>query len=118
MGCALEPYLRVYTAEILPRHILQFLMLDQDFPRSIRFCTGQIETHMAAITRSAGMTGGDGPDRLAGRLGARLQYADLDELEAQGPTQFLRTVLDECWSIHRAVYETFVAYPLEARLPA
>ena len=118
MGCALEPYLRVYTAEILPRHILQFLMLDEDFPRSIRFCTAQIETHMNAISRVAGMPGGEGPVRLAGRLAARLQYADLDELTAQGPTAFLRAVLGECSAIHKAVHETFVAYPLEERLPA
>lgn len=32
MGCALEPYLRAYTAEMQPRLILQFLMLDEDFP--------------------------------------------------------------------------------------
>jgi uncharacterized alpha-E superfamily protein len=37
MACALEPYLRVYTADINPRFILEFLLFDEDFPRSIRF---------------------------------------------------------------------------------
>ena len=118
MGCALEPYLRVYTAEMQPRFILQFLTLDEDFPRSIRFCTHQIETHLAAIIRHSGMAGSVGPDRLAGRLRARLQYADMDELEAQGARPFLKTVLDECSAIHRSLYDAFVAYPLEERLPA
>ncbi len=118
MGCALEPYLRVYTAEMQPRYILKFLMLDEDFPRSIRFCTQEIETHLTAITRHAGLSGAAGPDRLAGRLRARLQYADMDELEAQGASAFLKTVLDECSTIHRSLYDAFVAYPLEARLPA
>ena len=118
MGCALEPYLRVYTAEMQPRYILQFLMLDEDFPRSIRFCTQQIEQHLAAIIRHAGLAGRVGPDRLAGRLRARLQYADMDELEAQGASAFLKTVLDECAAIHRSLYDAFVAYPLEDRLPA
>jgi uncharacterized alpha-E superfamily protein len=118
MGCALEPYLRVYTAEVHARHILQFLMLDEDFPRSIRFCTQQIETHLAAIIRHSGMAGSVGPDRLAGRLRARLQYADMDELEAQGASSFLKSVRDECSDIHRGLYDTFVAYSLEERLPA
>jgi uncharacterized alpha-E superfamily protein len=48
MACALEPYLRVYTAEIEPRHILEFLVFDEDFPRSIRFATAQIEQHLSA----------------------------------------------------------------------
>ena len=118
MGCALEPYLRVYTAEIQPRYILQFLTLDEDFPRSLRFCTQQIETHLAVIIRHSGMAGSVGPDRLAGRLRARLQYADIDELEAQGASPFLKTVLDECSAVHRSLYDAFVAYPLEERLPA
>ena len=117
MGCALEPYLRVYTAEMQPRFILQFLTLDEDFPRSIRFCTQQIETHLAAIIRHAGLAGSVGPDRLSGRLRARLQYADIDELEDQGASPFLRIVLDECLAIHRSLYDAFVAYPLEDRLP-
>jgi uncharacterized alpha-E superfamily protein len=117
MGCALEPYLRVYTAEMRPRYILQFLLLDEDFPRSIRFCAQEIEAHLSAIIRHAGMAGRVGPDRLAGRLRARMQYADLDEIETGGASDFLKTVLDECAAIHRSLYDTFVAYPLEDRLP-
>ncbi|MBX3482317.1 alpha-E domain-containing protein [Phenylobacterium sp.] len=118
MGCALEPYLRVYTAEMQPRFILQFLTLDEDFPRSIRFCTDQIEQHLSAIIRHAGLAGRVGPDRLAGRLRARLQYADMTDLENEGASAFLKTVLDECSAIHRSLYDAFVAYPLEDRLPA
>jgi uncharacterized alpha-E superfamily protein len=118
MGCALEPYLRTYTADMQTRNILKFLMLDEDFPRSIRFCTQQIEQHLGSITRHAGFSGTGGPERLAGRLRARLQYVDMAELEAQGASAFLNTVLDECMSIHSGVYDAFVAYPLEDRLPA
>jgi uncharacterized alpha-E superfamily protein len=96
MACALEPYLRVYTADIQPRHILEFLLFDEEFPRSIRFATARIEEHLKMLTRHAGAVGRAGPERLAGRLSSRL----------------------ECAEIHEAIYETFVAYPLEQRLPA
>jgi uncharacterized alpha-E superfamily protein len=118
MACALEPYLRVYTAEIEPRHILEFLVFDEDFPRSIRFATAQIEQHLTALARSGSAGERAGPERLAGRLKARLQYADVDELEAVGAGPLLTTVVNECARIHEAIYETFVAYPLEMRLPA
>jgi uncharacterized alpha-E superfamily protein len=117
MACALEPYLRVYTAEIEPRHILEFLVFDEDFPRSIRFATAQIEQHLSALARS-GVGERPGPERLAGRLKARLEFADVDELEAVGAEPLLTTVVNECARIHEAIYETFVAYPLEMRLPA
>ncbi|OYX89253.1 MAG: hypothetical protein B7Y78_14660, partial [Caulobacter sp. 35-67-4] len=119
MACALEPYLRVYTAEIEPRHILEFLVFDEDFPRSIRFATSQIEANLSVLARRAGGDGaGAGPERIAGRLKARLQFADINELENQGAGALLTTVVNECARIHEAIYETFVAYPLEMRLPA
>ena len=118
MSCALEPYLRVYTADMQPRFILEFLLLDEDFPRSVRFCTARIEEHLTSISRHVESAGVSGPDRLAGRLRARLQYADIGEVQAGGASAFLGAVLDECAAVHRQVYETFVAYTLEQRLPA
>ncbi|MDB5441202.1 MAG: hypothetical protein JWM33_3629 [Caulobacteraceae bacterium] len=118
MACALEPYLRVYTAEIQPRYILEFLLFDEEFPRSIRFATAQLEVHLAALARHMEVAARAGPDRLAGRLSARLQFADVEELKEHGASQLLATVTAECVRIHQAVYETFVAYPLEQRLPA
>lgn len=118
MACALEPYLRVYTAEIEERFILEFLMLNEDFPRSVRFATARIEEHLSHLVRHAEPLGHTSPLRLAGRLKARLQYADMDELQAQGASVLLATVIDECAAIHGAIYETYVAYPLELRLPA
>ncbi len=118
MGCALEPYLRVYTADLQPRFILQFMLLDEEFPRSMRFCTARIEDHLTSISRHVdGDRHGD-PGRLAGRLRARLQYTDMNDVESQGTSAFIANVLDECAGIHRAIYETFVTYPLENRLPA
>lgn len=118
MGCALEPYLRVYTADLQPRFIQQFMLLDEEFPRSMRFCTARIEDHLTSISRHVdGDRHGD-PGRLAGRLRARLQYTDMNDVESQGTSAFIANVLDECAGIHRAIYETFVTYPLENRLPA
>ena len=118
MACALEPYLRVYTAEMDPRHILEFLLLDEDFPRSVRFCTARIEETLAAATRHVESAAARKPERLAGRLKAKLAYADTEEVLAHGPSALLGDVLDECAAVHRAFYDAFVAYPLEQRLPA
>jgi len=116
MACALEPYLRVYTAELQPRYLLQFLLFDEDFPRSIRFSTSRIEEYLTTLVRRGETIGGVRPDRLAARLSARLEFADMDE--GQGAGALLGAVVVDCSRIHHAIYETFVAYPLEERLPA
>ncbi len=117
MSCALEPYLRVYTADVRARPILEFLLLNAEFPRSIRFSTDEIEAHLSVLSRHTEAVH-VGPGRLAGRLKARLQYADMAEIEREGSHVFLEGVLAECGAIHSGVYDAFVAYPLEMRLPA
>jgi len=117
MACALEPYLRAYTADINPRSILEFLLFDDEFPRSIRFCTSRIQQRLEELSRQVGASRGEAL-RLAGKLDARLRYADVEEVEAIGAGALLAAVSGECAGIHEAIYETFVAYPLEFSLPA
>ena len=120
MACALEPYLRVYTAEIEPRQMLEFLLFDDEVPRSIRFCTARIKEHLSELTGEADLFGqAAAPKRLAGRLNARLEFADVDAmLDGASASALLATVTAECVDIHGAVFEAFIAYPLELRLPA
>ena len=117
MGCALEPYLRVYTADINARSILEFLMFDEEFPRSIRFATERIQEHVSHFSTGR-EPGRNDPLRLAGRLKARFAYADIDAIESGGAEELLAGVQAGCAAINTAIFETFVAYPLEERLPA
>jgi uncharacterized alpha-E superfamily protein len=118
MACALEPYLRVYTAEMQPRLLMQFLLFDEEFPRSIRFCAARVQEHQTRLSRSVEMVDGPSPERIAGRLSARLEFAEFDEVAQIGASAYLATIVQECARIHEAVYEAFVACPLEQRLPA
>jgi uncharacterized alpha-E superfamily protein len=70
MACALEPYLRVYTADINSRFILEFLLFDEDFPRSVRFCTARIQDLLSHLGSELGVHRSDAL-RLAGRRDAR-----------------------------------------------
>jgi uncharacterized alpha-E superfamily protein len=117
MACALEPYLRAYTADLHARYILEFLLLDEDFPRSIRYSTQRMEEHLTRISKGRETERGD-PARIAGRLNARLAYTDVEDVEDTGASAILAAVEAECAAINKAMFETFVAYPLETRLPA
>jgi len=117
MACALEPYLRTYTADLNAHNILAFLLFDEDFPRSIRFSTARLEEHFSHLSRGRDLGRVD-PARIAGRLNARLAYSDVEDVEATGAWTLLTAVEEECSAINKAMHESFVAYPLELRLPA
>ncbi len=117
MACALEPYLRVYTADIQPKLIQEFLLFSEEFPRSIQFATARIEEHLKALASPGLDQGSSAPERLAGRLSARLRFADLEEMASQGAGSLLATVNQDCARIHEAIYGAYVDYSLEHHLP-
>jgi uncharacterized alpha-E superfamily protein len=115
---ALEAYCRVYTANLKPELIAEFLLLDQDFPRSVRFSAARVESALRAIAPLAGRGTGGRPERLAGRLHASLDYGQVDEILNEGPHAYLESVRRYCVQIHAAAYQSYIMYPIESALPA
>jgi uncharacterized alpha-E superfamily protein len=116
-SCAFEAYCRCYTADLNAARVAEFLILNADFPRSIRFAAGRIESALKAITRHSSRSGGRA-DRLAGRLRAALDFGQIDEILAVGLHGYLKDIIRQCAEIHTAMYQTYITYPIEATLSA
>ena len=113
---AFEAYCDVYTAELRPHRIAEFLLLNPEFPHSVRFSVEIVQTALRAIgkltaTRNTALLG-----RLAGRLGAALSFSQIDEIRAGGLHGYLESVRRQCAQIHAAIHQTYFAYPVEAAL--
>jgi uncharacterized alpha-E superfamily protein len=113
---ALEAYTRRFTARIDARRIADFLLLDPEFPRSVRFAVEQVESALRGITRLSGRENAGRPERLAGRLRASLHYAQLDEIVEDSLQTFLQGISRQCGDIHAATYRTFIGYHLDTAL--
>jgi uncharacterized alpha-E superfamily protein len=113
---AFEAYCRRHTAALDARRIIEFLLLDASFPRSVRFAVEQIEASLRVLTRLSGRSAGGRPERLAGRLRATLNYAVVDEIVAESLHQFLHGVRKACGQIHTATNQAFISYQVSAAL--
>ncbi len=113
---AFEPYCQRYTADIDSNRVAEFLVLDGDFPRSLRFAAARIDTSLAAIVASTGRRAGEA-ERLAGRLRASLDYCRCEEI-LEAPAAFFTAVARQIDAVHDSVYRQYVDYPIEAELPA
>ena len=51
---AFEAYCKVYTADLTPERILEFLLLDEDFPHSLRFSIDSLQHALGAIQHESG----------------------------------------------------------------
>ena len=115
---ALEAYCRCYTADFRPQRIAEFLLLNAEFPRSVRFAAARVESAVRAIAQLTGRGAGGRAERLAGRLHASLDYGQVDEILSDDPHVYLDGISRYCSQIHTALYQTYLTYSIEAALPA
>jgi uncharacterized alpha-E superfamily protein len=116
-GCAaFEAYSKVYTADLQPRHILEFLLLNPEFPYSVHFAINMIQTSLESIGAMTDTSRNGRVFRLAGRLRAMLDYAQIDEVIDTGMGTYLLDIQQRCAQIHEAIYQTFITYPVEEKL--
>lgn len=91
---AIEAYRKLSPTRVDRRKVLDFLLFQPDFPRSLRFCALEAAE---LIQRLAQICHGTDPSvgRNFGRLASRLDHSDVDEVMAFGTEEFLREVLDD-----------------------
>lgn len=110
---ALEMYRKKHR-QILPDRMVDFLILDAEFPRSIHHCVAQSEEAIHAILKTPDRTFANRAEQLIGRLRARLDFTAVDEILSQGVHEFIDALQIDLNSVHDAVFDTFFKLPATA----
>ena len=113
---AFEAYCKVYTADLTPKHIFEFLLLDEEFPHSVRFSIDSVQCALEKIQGDTGKSRAEDLRRLSGRLKASLSYSSADEILRQDVVGYLRSIQAQCRSIHDTIYELYVDYSIQTAL--
>jgi len=113
---AFEAYCQVYTADLTPGHILEFLLLNRDFPHAIRYSVDGVRQAIESIQRTGGRRP---PDELAagiGRLSAMLGFTTISEILSGDAAGFLHTIREQCLRVHELVYRYYIHYSIQSAL--
>jgi len=113
---AFEAFCKVHTADLRPERIIEFLLLNPEFPHSVRFAVDAMEKALLAIdeateTKRAGL-----PNRLIGKLKSDLSYSHIDEIMETGLSNYLDGIQKQSGRIHNAIYDVYISYPIEKAL--
>jgi len=114
---AFEAYCKVYTAELKPERVAEFLLLNDEFPHSVRFGVEQLGRSLEAVHEATASRKSDRLGKLAGRLTASLRFTPLEEIMAN-LHEFSTNVRRFCGQIHSGIYQVYITYPIEAALSA
>lgn len=85
---ALTMYRRAH-GQILPERVAEYLLLDRDFPRSMRFCVSRVQDSIGVITGSPPGTFSCRSEQLAGRLRSEMDYTAIADVIETGLHEYI-----------------------------
>jgi uncharacterized alpha-E superfamily protein len=93
---ASEAYRRLFISRVEPERVVEFLLVNPDFPHSVRFCLAKIVDSLAEIAGRLPDRCDDEASRTVGRLLADLVYLDAAGLDGERLHAFLADALARC----------------------
>lgn len=105
---AFEMY-RKKHGRISPRGVVEFLMLDPEFPRSVRFSINQARESLHAISGTSLNAYRHTPEKLIGQLNAELSFAGVEDLLDKGLHEYVDDFQTRLNEVGNGIFETFFA---------
>lgn len=105
---AFEMY-RKRHGRIIPGRIVQFLLLDAEFPRAARFCLNSARESLHAITGTPPGGFRHPPEKLLGQLCSDLAYTQVDEVINSGLHEYLDGFQTRMNRVSAGIHEEFFA---------
>ena len=116
MCSAFEAFCKAKGANISAGDVAAFLVFDRDFPRSLSFAVHRLRNELTQLAPESRSPSAGQAQRLVGRAAAALEYGSPEDLGPGRFREFLRTANANCEAIHRAINETYITYPVTARI--
>ncbi|HEY0784921.1 MAG TPA: alpha-E domain-containing protein [Acidobacteriaceae bacterium] len=113
---AFEAYCNVYTADLTQPQILEFLLLNKEFPHSVRYSVDQLRWALDALQQESGRLVAQELSRVAGRLQASLNFCEISEVMAQGVGEYLQNISSQCRQVHTLLYRDYIHYSVQTAL--
>ena len=113
---AFEAYCNVYTADLIESQILEFLLLNKDFPHSLRYSVDRLRDALLALEQESGRLAPPELVRVSGRLQSALQFVEISDVLQGGVGDYLNMIARECRRIHTLLYRDYIHYSVQTAL--
>jgi uncharacterized alpha-E superfamily protein len=111
---AWDAYKSIFGADVHPQLVAEFLLLSDSFPRSVRFCVGELNRAVRHIAGSAEGYFRNDTDKLTGRLLAELQFSSIEEIFAHGLHKYLDDVQTKLNNVGDALFRAYIFQPFNS----
>lgn len=111
---AWDAYKAIRSAEVNPHFVAEFLLLSEDFPRSVKFCVAMLDSALRAISGSPGGRFNNRAEKLCGRLLAEIQFSTIEEVFDAGLHDYLDVIQQKLNAIGEALFDAYIFQPFNS----
>ncbi len=108
---AWDAYKTAYGAEVRPEWVVELLLFNDSFPRSVHFCIEKLDAALRAISGVAPRRFSNRAEKLSGRLLADLEYGMIEEVLAHGVHDYLDLLQQKFNEVGGALFDAYISQP-------
>jgi uncharacterized alpha-E superfamily protein len=105
---AFEMY-RKRHGPLAPERVIDFLLLDHEFPRSVNYCLTHTNESLHAISGTPIGTFRNPAEQILGYVRAELAYTDVQQIIGKGLHEFLDALQSKLNRVDHSIYDCFFA---------
>jgi uncharacterized alpha-E superfamily protein len=103
-------YLKRYRSGFEARNIIDQVLFNVDFPRSVLYSLNQLQRNFQRLPNDQNTEGFSKVDFMIGRLRSRLQYSDVQSVSHSGLHHYLKSITTDISSIGGTLNHYYFAY--------
>ncbi len=108
---AWDAYRSIHSSDIHLHRVAEFLILNDHFPRSVRFCVAELNRALRSLSGVAEGRFVNEAEKLTGRFLAELQFSSVEDIFEVGLHQYLDQAQSKFNSIGTAIFNSYIFQP-------
>ena len=105
-----ELYLKTYRSGIQTQNVVDMMILNTDFPRSILYCLTKLHRIVQNLNTFDQSEQNQQLEKIIGRLHANVQYADMQTIQSEGLHEYLASLRNDLLQFGDTLTKTYFAY--------
>jgi uncharacterized alpha-E superfamily protein len=105
-----ELYLKTYRSGFDSRNVVEQIVLNRDFPRSVEYSVSQLHRYFQRLQSDRNVEGYKKIDFMIGKVRSRVKYSTVEAILEQGLHAYLRSIKEDLYEVGNAFNQYYFAY--------
>jgi len=105
-----ELYLKTYRSAFEAKNVVEQIVLNEDFPRSIIYSINQLHSKFERLRTERNKEGYQKIDFMIGKIRSKVKYSTVESIMQQGLHTYLNVIKEELYEVGNAFNQYYFAY--------